>query len=58
MELYIKPGTEALTKAQFDLVEPIIVRMMNREISKKKAEAEIIAKLEQAGLPLVPKQSA
>lgn len=48
-----KNGTVAvLTKSQFDIVQPIIVRMMNREIKPAAAESAIISDLNKHGDPL------
>lgn len=49
-----KDNTEAtLSKEQFDLVEPIIVKMMNGEIKLRHAEYQLENELEAAGLPLI-----
>lgn len=41
-----------LTKEQFDLVEPIIVKMMNGGLKVKVAEKQIIETLAAAGKPV------
>jgi hypothetical protein len=42
----------SLDKAQFDIVQGVIISMMNGELTKQVAEDTIILKLEKAGLPL------
>jgi hypothetical protein len=45
-----KKGT--LTKEQFELVEPIVVKMMNGGLKVKVAEKQIIETLAAAGKPV------
>lgn len=55
LEIKVDAEHEALTEAQFNVVEPIIVKMMNQELTVKKARSQIIEALNAAGLPLVKK---
>lgn len=41
-----------LTKEQADIANPVLVDMMNKEITRKKAEEKIALLCEQAGIPL------
>lgn len=45
--------TVDLTPEQFAIVEPIVVSMMNAEIGPKDAEKQVIAKLKEAGKPVI-----
>ena len=45
--------TASLTKEQLEIVEPIMLDLMNQKLKPKAAQAQIVAKLESEGKPLV-----
>lgn len=57
LQIYVDKDQQPLTKAQFDLVEPLFVKMMNRELTREKAKSEIYKTLNEAGLPVLDSNS-